>query len=153
MYIFKRVLWEHYYYIPLYRRWSSEKFNHILQCHTVNAKMSFKVMWERILESMSRSGIFAAVYKELLGNLERMHDWFTKHKRKLPQSIHWLIRVCTHSHIYSNIPSFSKCSLMKTMTNAGGCISQLKVVTWIHSWLFLTVSSLWSSEVMKTLLP
>lgn len=74
-------------------------------------------------------------------------------KENCHKSIRWLIHVCTHSYIYSNILSFNKCTLMKTTTNADGCLSQLKVLTWIHSWLFLTVSSLWGSEVMRKLLP
>lgn len=96
------------------------------------------------------------VYNKLLRELEGVHDCFTKHKRKKKnchKSIHWLIHVFTHSCIYSNIPSFNKCRLMKTSTNADSCLSQLKVVTWIHSWLFLTVVSLWGSEVMRELLP
>lgn len=102
----------------------------------VSTKISFKILWERKLESMSRSDIIAVVYNKILGELEGMHDWFKKHRIKLPQSTHWLIHVCTHSHIYSNIPSFNRCRLMKTTTIVNGCISQLKVVSWFHSWQF-----------------
>lgn len=116
--------------------------------------MSFKILWGRVLELTSKSDITAVVYRKLLGGLKKMHDWFTKHKRKLPQPILWLIHVCTHSYIYSNILFFNKCTLMKTATNTDGYLIQLKVLTWIHSWLCLTVSSPWSlAEVMKKFLP
>lgn len=101
------------------------------------------------------SDIIPVVYRKLLGELEKIHDWFTKHKKKsCNKPILWLSHVCTHSYIYSNILFFNKCTLMKTTTSADGCLIQLKVLTWIYSWLFffLTVSSLWGSEAMRKLL-
>lgn len=99
---------------------------------------------------MSRSDIIAVVYSKLTGELEGMYDWFTKHFLKnCHKSIYWLIHTCIHLHIYSNILSFKKFRLMKTPTNADGSLSQLKVVTWKYSWLFLTASSLWASGVVR----
>ena len=57
-------------------------------------------------------------------------------KKSCHKPILWLIHVCTHSYIYSNILFFNKCTLMKTTTSADGCLIQLKVLTWIYSWLF-----------------
>lgn len=52
---------------------------------------------------MSRSDIIAVVYNKILGKLEGMHDWFTKHRIKLPQSIQWLTHVAP---IYTFIQTF-----------------------------------------------
>lgn len=53
---------------------------------------------------------------------------------KKTATLYSLNHICTHSHIYSIILSFNKCRLMKTTTKADGCLSQLKVLTWINSW-------------------
>lgn len=141
MLIIKRVLWGNHYYVPLYRRWGSQKFSDILQCHTVNSKTSFKILWERVPESMSRGDIIAVVTVSLESWRECIIIGSQSMKENYHESIHRLTHVSTHSYIYSNILSFNKHRLRKTTTSANGCFSQLRVVTWILAWLFLTVSS------------